>query len=43
MGPSATFDSDWDGQIATRLHACANDISRKLGYIDTPASPRAAR
>lgn len=43
MGPSAAFDSDWDGQVATRLHACANDISRKLGYAETPASPRAAR
>ena len=32
MGPSATFDSDWDGQVATALRRCAEEVSRRLGY-----------
>jgi DNA-binding IclR family transcriptional regulator len=32
MGPSATFDSAWDGKVATALRLCANEVSRKLGY-----------
>lgn len=32
MGPSATFDSAWDGKVATALRRCANEVSRKLGY-----------
>lgn len=31
MGPSATFDSDWNGKIATPLHVCAAEISRRMG------------
>ena len=32
MGPSVTFDSAWDGKVATALRNCANEVSRKLGY-----------
>jgi DNA-binding IclR family transcriptional regulator len=32
MGPSATFDSAWDGKVATALRRCADDVSRRLGY-----------
>jgi DNA-binding IclR family transcriptional regulator len=32
MGPSATFDSAWDGKVATALRRCASEVSRKLGY-----------
>jgi DNA-binding IclR family transcriptional regulator len=32
MGPSATFDSAWDGRVANALRQCAIDVSRKLGY-----------
>jgi DNA-binding IclR family transcriptional regulator len=32
MGPSVTFDSDWDGKVATALRQCADEVSRRLGY-----------
>jgi len=32
MGPSATFDSDWNGKVATPLRACALAVSQRLGY-----------
>lgn len=32
MGPSATFDSAWDGKVASALRRCADEVSRKLGY-----------
>lgn len=32
MGPSATFDSAWDGKVATALRRCADEVSRKLGH-----------
>jgi DNA-binding IclR family transcriptional regulator len=32
MGPSATFDSAWDGKVASALRRCADDVSRRLGY-----------
>jgi DNA-binding IclR family transcriptional regulator len=32
MGPSATFDSKWDGKVATTLRRCADEVSRRLGY-----------
>ncbi len=32
MGPSATFDGDWDGVIATPLRRCAAEVSRRLGH-----------
>ena len=31
MGPSATFDSDWNGKVATPLLKCAAEISRRMG------------
>ena len=31
MGPSATFDSEWDGKIAQPLRICAQEITRRLG------------
>jgi DNA-binding IclR family transcriptional regulator len=31
MGPAATFDSDWDGTVATPLRECALEVSRRLG------------
>ena len=32
MGPSATFDSRWDGKVAAALRECAVAVSRKLGF-----------
>ena len=32
MGPSVTFDSAWDGKVASALRHCADEVSRKLGY-----------
>jgi len=32
MGPSTTFDSDWNGNVATPLRACAREVSQRLGY-----------
>ncbi|SEA86379.1 transcriptional regulator, IclR family [Variovorax sp. YR216] len=31
MGPSATFDTEWDGEIARPLRRCAQEITRRLG------------
>lgn len=31
MGPSATFDTDWDGKIAQPLRRCAQEITHRLG------------
>lgn len=31
MGPSATFDSSWDGKVARPLLRCASEISRRIG------------
>lgn len=36
MGPSATFDSDWEGKVATPLRRCASEVSRQLGYDLSP-------
>jgi DNA-binding IclR family transcriptional regulator len=33
MGPAATFDSAWDGAIATPLLRCAGDVSARLGQL----------
>jgi DNA-binding IclR family transcriptional regulator len=35
MGPEATFDSDWDGRIASPLRACTTEVSRRLGYLES--------
>ena len=32
MGPTATFDSDWDGSVARPLRRCAREVSLRLGY-----------
>lgn len=32
IGPSGLFDVSWNGSIAQPLHACAQEISRKLGW-----------
>jgi hypothetical protein len=34
MGPEATFDSDWNGKVAQPLRACAEEVSRRLGYLE---------
>ncbi|MES2787073.1 MAG: IclR family transcriptional regulator [Pseudomonadota bacterium] len=31
MGPSATFDSEWDGKIAEPLRRCATEVSLRIG------------
>lgn len=31
MGPSATFDSAWDGKVAEALRRCATEVSRRIG------------
>jgi DNA-binding IclR family transcriptional regulator len=31
MGPSATFDSSWDGKVAEPLRRCAAEVSRRIG------------
>ena len=31
MGPSATFDSNWDGAVARPLLRCAQEVSRRTG------------
>lgn len=31
MGPSATFDSAWDGKIAVPLRRCAEEVSGRIG------------
>lgn len=36
MGPSGTFDADWDSLLAKEVIECADAISRRLGY--TPAT-----
>lgn len=38
MGPSATFDSAWNGKVASALRRCAQDVSRKLGHASASAS-----
>lgn len=35
MGPTATFDSRWNGAVATALKRCAADISQRLGRTES--------
>lgn len=35
MGPSATFDTEWNGSVARPLRACAKEVSRLLGFVET--------
>ena len=32
IGPSGSFDVSWNGEIARRVTACAEAVSRRLGY-----------
>uniref|UniRef100_UPI0032B2299E IclR family transcriptional regulator domain-containing protein n=1 Tax=uncultured Aquincola sp. TaxID=886556 RepID=UPI0032B2299E len=32
IGPSATFDSHWDGTLAAELRRVAGGLSRRLGW-----------
>jgi DNA-binding IclR family transcriptional regulator len=41
MGPSATFESDWDGKVYTVMWRCAKEVPRWLGY-ETLTDPGAA-
>jgi DNA-binding IclR family transcriptional regulator len=38
IGPSATFDTDWNGALAQALRRTADQLSRRLGW----QPPRAA-
>jgi len=38
LGPSGTFDASWDGELATAVKECANELSRTLGFRDGSAS-----
>lgn len=31
IGPAATFDTQWDGEVALALKACADQVSQRLG------------
>lgn len=33
IGPSAVFDTDWDGAVATALRACVRQVSQRLGRL----------
>lgn len=35
MGPAGTFDTDWEGDTARRVKACAAAIARRLGNTET--------
>jgi len=37
MGPSATFDSEWEGAVAKALTRCASEVSRRIGRPDEGA------
>ena len=37
MGPTGTFDPDWNGPVAKALHSCTTAISRRLGYTQVQA------
>jgi DNA-binding IclR family transcriptional regulator len=34
MGPTATFDSNWDGAVAKALRRCAAEVSRRIGRTE---------
>lgn len=34
MGPTATFDSNWDGKVARALKRCAAEVSRRVGRTE---------
>ena len=35
MGPAGTFDTEWDGDPARQVKACAEAIARRLGNTET--------
>jgi DNA-binding IclR family transcriptional regulator len=37
MGPSATFDSNWDGAVAKALQQCAAEVARRIGHVEQAA------
>ncbi|MDM0075017.1 IclR family transcriptional regulator [Variovorax sp. J2P1-59] len=37
IGPAAIFDTQWDGEIARALKACAGQVSQRLGAV--PSGP----
>ncbi|KAF1045428.1 IclR family transcriptional regulator [Xylophilus sp.] len=39
LGPTATFDTAWDGPIATALKRCAAQVSHQLGYQPAAHTP----
>ncbi len=32
IGPAGSFDAGWNGDIAKKIRACADDVSARLGY-----------
>lgn len=38
MGPSASFDSSWDGAVATPLRQCALEVSQRIGRTAQPVT-----
>jgi DNA-binding IclR family transcriptional regulator len=42
MGPSATFDSEWEGAVAKALTRCASEVSRRIGRTDEAEVRRSA-
>jgi DNA-binding IclR family transcriptional regulator len=42
MGPSATFDSEWEGSVAKALARCASEVSRRIGRTDEAEVQRSA-
>jgi DNA-binding IclR family transcriptional regulator len=37
MGPTATFDSNWEGAVARALKRCAAEVSRRIGRAEPVA------
>ena len=35
MGPTATFDSNWDGVVAKALKRCAAEVSKRIGRTES--------
>ena len=38
MGPTATFDSNWEGAVAKALKRCAAEVSSRIGRTEAPKS-----
>jgi DNA-binding IclR family transcriptional regulator len=39
MGPTATFDSNWEGGVAKALKRCAAEVSRRIGRTEDAPGP----